>query len=174
MLNLSPFTTTAANITVLDIDGYPLQANTTNYYILPVNRGPHYGGLVLTSKLVFQPCPLFIALDKGQIPDGFPYKFYSVNHKDSLIFLSTDLNLELEVLNFCMQTNIWQLYNDAGTRKVLVNIHGTLGNPGAETLDSWFKIEKAGKGEYDYKFVYCPSVVSLVSQFVVIWVFSFG
>lgn len=34
-------------------------------------------------------------------------------------------------------------------------VGGVEGNPGRETLDNWFKIEKTDDG---YKFVFCPTV----------------
>ncbi|XP_021722895.1 kunitz trypsin inhibitor 2-like [Chenopodium quinoa] len=159
VLNASPLTTTAANTAVLDIDGHPLQAN-TNYYIFPVIRG-RGGGLTLAPKNSTQPCPLYVAQDNLELSKGLPLKFYPVNPKDRRIPLSTDLNIVFDVSSICVQSTGWKLTRFDETQRSYVGISGTIGNPSAQTLSNWFRIDKAGTGKYDYKIVFCPSVCEL-------------
>ncbi|KAI3813009.1 hypothetical protein L1987_17722 [Smallanthus sonchifolius] len=52
------------------------------------------------------------------------------------------------------QTEGWSRYHE----QYAVMVGGVEGNPGPETLDNWFKIEKTEDG---YKFVFCPSAATV-------------
>ncbi|KMT07073.1 hypothetical protein BVRB_6g154000 [Beta vulgaris subsp. vulgaris] len=156
-LCLSPLTSTAANIAVLDINGRPLQAR-SNYYILPVIRG-RGGGLRMTPKNATQLCPLaYVAQEGSELANGLPLKFYPVNPKDKTISLSTDLNFVFDAATICVQSTQWRLAFDEVTGRRYVGFGGEIGNPGGNTVSNWFKIEKAETGKYDYKIVFCPGV----------------
>ncbi|KNA12470.1 hypothetical protein SOVF_125760 [Spinacia oleracea] len=155
-LSLSPPTTTAANPAVLDINGHPLRPR-SNYYILPVVRG-RGGGLTMLSKNTTEVCPLYVAQENHEVSNGLPLKFYSVNPKDTKIFVSTDLNFVFDASTICVQSNTWELTIDEETGRRYIGVGGEIGNPGVQTVSNWFKIEKAGSGKYDYKIVYCAGV----------------
>ncbi|KAK9067880.1 hypothetical protein SSX86_011991 [Deinandra increscens subsp. villosa] len=78
-----------------------------------------------------------------------------VDPKKGVIRLSSDVNIKFSGSTMCGESNVWRVKYDKGMKKYAVMVGGVEGNPGPETLDSWFKIEKAEDG---YKFVYCPSV----------------
>ncbi|KAJ0778847.1 putative proteinase inhibitor I3, Kunitz legume, kunitz inhibitor STI-like superfamily [Helianthus annuus] len=83
--------------------------------------------------------------------------FAPVNPKKDVIRLSTDVNIKFSHSDSCSQSNVWRVKYDKGMKQYAVMVGGVEGNPGPETLDNWFKIEKTNDG---YKFVYCPSVCS--------------
>ncbi|KAM0015451.1 putative proteinase inhibitor I3, Kunitz legume, kunitz inhibitor STI-like superfamily [Helianthus debilis subsp. tardiflorus] len=89
--------------------------------------------------------------------DGVPMTFAPVNPKKGVIRLSTDVNIKFSYSDSCSESNVWRLKYDKGMKQYAVMVGGVEGNPGPETLDNWFKIEKTNDG---YKFVYCPSVCS--------------
>ncbi|XP_010683193.2 kunitz trypsin inhibitor 5 [Beta vulgaris subsp. vulgaris] len=155
-LCLSPLTSTADTTAVLDINGRPLQAG-CNYYILPVIRG-RGGGLTMTSKNATELCPLYVAQEDHEVSNGLPLKFYPVNPKDKRISLSSDLNFVFDAATTCVQSTGWSLTIEMETGRRYVGTGGEIGNPGVETVDNWFKIEKDGSGKYYYKIVYCPGV----------------
>ncbi|KAK1438693.1 hypothetical protein QVD17_04503 [Tagetes erecta] len=82
-----------------------------------------------------------------------------VNPKKGVIRLSTDFNIRFAFTgsSICDKSNVWKVEYDKDTKQYAVMIGGVLGNPGPETLDNWFKLEKIEGG---YKLVYCPSVCS--------------
>ena len=138
---------------VLDIDGKKLRAG-VNYYILPVFRG-RGGGLTL-GNLQSEKCPLNVVQEQLEVMNGFPTTFHPVNPKKGVVRVSTDLNVQFEASTICVTSTVWKLDKfDESTGQWLVTIGGSRGNPGVETVDNWFKIEKHGK---DYKLVFCPTV----------------
>lgn len=142
---------------VRDINGHPLKPK-YSYHILPVIRG-RGGGLTLTPKNKTEPCPLFVAQENHEISNGLPLKFYPVNPKDKKVSLSFDLNIVFDASTICVQSTGWKLSIDEVSGRAYVGTGGMIGNPGLESVDNWFKIEKAGKGNYYYyKIVFCPSV----------------
>ncbi|PWA74250.1 proteinase inhibitor I3 [Artemisia annua] len=50
----------------------------------------------------------------------------------------------------CNESNIWRLKYEEAMQQYFVKVGGVQGNPGRETLDNWFKVEKTEDG---YKFV---------------------
>ena len=159
-LFFSPLTTTSVSDNhqlVIDIDGKPVQSN-TNYYILPVMRG-NGGGLTLDSRNTTQLCPLYVSQQNQEVSNGLPLKFLPVNPKHKTISVSSDLNMVFDAASICVQSNVWSLIkDDQGSERRYVGAGGQVGNPGIGTLSNWFRIDKAGSGEYDYKIVYCPGV----------------
>ncbi|MED6143232.1 hypothetical protein PIB30_004320 [Stylosanthes scabra] len=72
-----------------------------------------------------------------------------------VVRVNTDLNIELSYDLNC-ESIVWKLKEyDYATRQRFVITDGVLGNPGAETINNWFKIEKY---EDAYKLSYCPEV----------------
>nr|XP_043640123.1 miraculin-like [Erigeron canadensis] len=146
----SVFPASSALDSVLDITGKNLHSG-TNYYIMPAARG---GGIILGPTGVNKTCPLGIAqLQTNKY--GLPLTFTPVNPKKRIIRLSTDVNIKFSGHTNCNKSNIWKLKYDEVMRQYFVKVGGVEGNPGRETLDNWFKIEKAENG---YKLVFCPTV----------------
>ncbi|XP_061355865.1 miraculin-like [Gastrolobium bilobum] len=133
--------TGAAPEQVVDTSGKKLRAG-ASYYIVP--------GITLTES--GDDCPDVVTADDFQ---GIPWTFLPVNTKKGVVRVSTDLNIYSSADIDCSNT-VWKLddYNSS-TRQRFVDTGGVLGNPGSQTIRSWFKIEKYEDG---YKLVYCPSV----------------
>ncbi|XP_058773542.1 kunitz trypsin inhibitor 5-like [Vicia villosa] len=153
----------ASNDQVVDILGKKLRAD-AHYYILPVlpihKCGPYdkcrSSGSSLALASIGKTCPLdVVVVDKYQ---GMPLAFTPVNPKKGVIRVSTDLNIKFAYLPTCLHHPlVWKLDRfDNSKRQWFVTTGGVVGNPGWETINNWFKIDKYGDA---YKLVYCPSVV---------------
>ncbi|KAK6243891.1 hypothetical protein QUC31_010300 [Theobroma cacao] len=139
---------------VLDISGEELRTG-TDYYILPVIRGGGGGGLTLAST-GNETCPLDVVQEQLEVSDGLPVTFSPVNIKKGVVRVSTDQNIKFSAATICVQSTLWKLDSfDDSTQQWFVTTGGVEGNPGRETIDNWFKIEKY---EDDYKLVFCPTV----------------
>ncbi|WOG93906.1 hypothetical protein DCAR_0313194 [Daucus carota subsp. sativus] len=136
---------------VRDMDGDILRPG-VDYYILPGVRG--MGGGVTLGSTRNESCPLDVVQETFETDNGnLPLSFTMVDPKKGVIRESTDLNVEFNGVTICIQSLVWKLDNYDG--EYVVSTRGVKGNPGAETLESWFKIEKYSN---NYKFVYCPTV----------------
>ncbi|OMP05594.1 Proteinase inhibitor I3, Kunitz legume [Corchorus olitorius] len=143
----------AAPDPVLDITGKILRTG-TDYYILPVIRG-RGGGLTLAST-GNDTCPLDVVQEQLEVSNGLPVTFSPVNVKKGVVRVSTDQNIKFSAASICVQSTVWKLESfDEATQQWFVTTGGVEGNPGRETVDNWFKIEKYEK---DYKLVFCPTV----------------
>ncbi|KAL2334385.1 hypothetical protein Fmac_015598 [Flemingia macrophylla] len=124
-----------------------------NYYIVSATPGA-VGGLSLFTTGV--ECPLDVVAIDGN--PGLPLTLVPVNNKKGVIRVSTDLNLYFTAETMCPESTGWKLKDyDYSTGKWFVTTGAGLGNPGSQTVENWFKIEKY---EDAYKLVYCPSVCS--------------
>ncbi|KAI3693566.1 hypothetical protein L1987_76513 [Smallanthus sonchifolius] len=90
--------------------------------------------------------------------NGLSLTFAPVNPKKGVIRVSTDVNIKFSGSNSCHESNVWRSKYDKAMKQYAVMLGGVEGNPGPETLDNWFKIEKSSYA--GYKFVFCPSVCS--------------
>ncbi|KAK8590152.1 hypothetical protein V6N13_088933 [Hibiscus sabdariffa] len=138
---------------VLDISGQGLRTD-ADYYVLPVVRG-RGGGLTLDSADNETLCPLFVVQEQLEVDTGLPLYFSPVNVEQGVIRESTDLNVIFNASTLCIQGTLWSLVYDEPLQKFVVAAGGAAGNPGRETLNNWFKIEKF---DDDYKFIFCPAV----------------
>ncbi|XP_027100554.1 miraculin-like [Coffea arabica] len=147
--------TAAARINfALDADGHQLQSG-TKYYIYP-SQGGNGGGLALSAKDFA--CPFYVMQENLEASNGVPLRLLPVDNRQQSISLSTDLNIAFNAATICVQSTAWKLGpidENSGRRYVMSN--GVIGRPGADTLSSWFKIERDGSGN-GYKIVYCPGV----------------
>ncbi|XVE58839.1 hypothetical protein DITRI_Ditri04bG0201300 [Diplodiscus trichospermus] len=151
---------TAANTPVLDSDGDELQAG-AEYYVISAIWGAGGGGLAL-GRTTNQSCPEIVVQRPFDRDYGIPVIFSNSDTNDDVIRLSTDINIEFIPLRdrLCLTSTVWKLDNyDPSTGQWWVTTDGVKGNPGPNTLMSWFKIEKVG--EFWYKFKFCPSVCKL-------------
>nr|P13087.3 RecName: Full=Miraculin; Short=MIR; Flags: Precursor [Synsepalum dulcificum]BAA07603.1 miraculin precursor [Synsepalum dulcificum]BAH84844.1 miraculin [Synsepalum dulcificum] len=145
---------------VLDIDGEKLRTG-TNYYIVPVLRD-HGGGLTVSATTpngTFV-CPPRVVQTRKEVDHDRPLAFFPENPKEDVVRVSTDLNINFSAFMPCRWTSstVWRLDKyDESTGQYFVTIGGVKGNPGPETISSWFKIEEfCGSGFY--KLVFCPTV----------------
>ncbi|KAF5793902.1 putative proteinase inhibitor I3, Kunitz legume, kunitz inhibitor STI-like superfamily [Helianthus annuus] len=135
---------------VLDVHGKYLRTGAI-YYVMPVFSDYEHGGLfpVNYTSAVAQ---------RRDYHQGLPLTFSPVNPKKGVIRLSTDVNIKfLETTGWDIESNVWKVKYDKALKQYAVMVGGVEGNPGPETVDNWFKIEKTNNG---YKFVFCPSVCS--------------
>lgn len=135
---------------VFDMDGNILRAG-TQYYILPIYEGT---GVSLTLAMKRnESCPLDVVQANLDVDNGLPLTFTPVDPKKEVIRESTDLNIVFLNSTMCNQSNVWMLEEYHG--QMIVTGHGISGNPGPETMNNWFKIEKY---DNDYKLVFCLMV----------------
>ncbi|KAK0588456.1 hypothetical protein LWI29_001266 [Acer saccharum] len=111
---------------LVDVNGDKVRTGTT-YRIVSVIRGAGGGGLTLGDGRNGL-CPLDVIQLGSDLMRGLPFLFSPVNN-------TVD---EENYVTWFITTN------------------GAVGNPGAQTLESWFKFEKVDGNTYKIK--YCPSV----------------
>ncbi|KAJ0778843.1 putative proteinase inhibitor I3, Kunitz legume, kunitz inhibitor STI-like superfamily [Helianthus annuus] len=141
---------------VLDTKGKNLRVG-VKYRVKPEDGDGYIGGLSLV-EVRNMSCPAVVGQAPG-VDKGLWLTFTPVNPKERLIRLSTDVNIKFSGSNSCNESNVWQLKYNKALEQYAVMVGGVEGNPGPETLNNWFKIEK-GKYNDSYKFVFCPSVCS--------------
>lgn len=142
----------AAPDEVVDIYRKSLRSG-INYYILAADRG-RGGGLTLVAS-PNHTCPVYVAQATGYLKRDLPLSFSPVNPKKGIIRESTDLNIKFSTAQTCSKSSVWRLDYDKSIKQHFVTTTGVEGNPGIETIDNWFKIEKYKAG---YKLVFCPTV----------------
>ncbi|KAJ0564931.1 putative proteinase inhibitor I3, Kunitz legume, kunitz inhibitor STI-like superfamily [Helianthus annuus] len=140
---------------VLDAHGKVLRAG-AKYRVKPAYSDGYNGGLIL-AHVGNKPCPLVVGQDLG-LNKGLWLTFTPVNPKERVIRVSTDVNIKFSGSNSCNESNIWQLKYNEVLKERVVMVGGVEGNPGPETLYSWFKLENSTYS--GYKFVFCPTVCS--------------
>ncbi|KAH7550613.1 hypothetical protein ACOSP7_023954 [Xanthoceras sorbifolium] len=140
---------------LLDIRGEKVLAGTP-YYISAMDIGVSSGGIGVTSGRN-QICPLDVIHEPRVF--GLPLVFLPANG-ETYAYESTDLNIKFgDVPNTCNQsTSVWKVDDyDPSRGQWFITTNGVEGNPGAHTLENWFKFENLGV-EKVYKLVHCPSV----------------
>jgi hypothetical protein len=147
---------------VLDTLGKNLRAD-ANYYIIPANPFTICGFVscfnisgAISLETTGESCPLDVVVVK-ETP-SLPLRFKPVSNKKGVIRVSTDLNIIFSHDAFdsrCPHNSLVWKIDTFSTEETIVTTGGVLGNPGSNTIDNWFKIEKY---EDAYKFVYCPNV----------------
>lgn len=148
----------AENIPVIDFTGDKVVTGTA-YYMRGLFDGPAtFGGL----NLYFgrnNTCPLDVIQEQYDFLRGLALIFSYPNDKQgSVVYESTDLNIKFsEAESVCRQSTVWRVGNyDNVTGQWPITADGVEGNPGAQTLENWFKFER---GDVDaYKISHCPSV----------------
>ncbi|GJW24476.1 miraculin-like protein [Tanacetum coccineum] len=138
------------------LDGYGKNLQTgVAYYVMPAARDGESSGLFSAAVGNFT-CPAGVAQWGTDDEFGDPVIFTPVNPKKQGVFEGVrDVNVKFLGSTICHESNVWKFKYDKNIKQYAVMMGGVLGNPGPETLDNWFKIEKTKDG---YKFVYCPSV----------------
>lgn len=103
------------------------------------------------------------------VSHGLPLTFSPLDDSSSknkgssggVIRVSTDLNIMFctDHTSCAEYSPVWKLDDfDESREKWFVTTGGSLGNPGWRTIRNWFKIEKCGYNDANYKLVYCPTV----------------
>nr|XP_043634985.1 miraculin-like [Erigeron canadensis] len=137
---------------VLDTDQMSLLTG-PSYYIVPAVSG-RGGGVKLAPTTSNQTCPLDVAQENNEQLNGSPVNFLlAIPNRGGGIRESMDLNIRFSGATTCGKPAVWRIENVNGQR--VVTSRGVLGNPGRETISSWFKIVKY---EDAYKIVFCPAV----------------
>ena len=150
----------AANEPVLDTDGDELRTG-VEYYVVSAIWGAGGGGLDLGSPI--DQCPKFVVQKSLDTDFGRPVVFYPVDTNDSVVYQFTDVNIQFRpaIDPYCRTSTTWKLDNyDNSSGKWWLTTGGVVGNPGPQTLTSWFKIEKFGTDSSSrfYRLTFCPSV----------------
>ena len=151
-----PGVANAANEPVLDTDGDELLSG-VEYNIVSGIWGAGGGGLDLGSP-INQRCPKFVVQHGRDMEYGRPVIFYPANN-DSVVYLSNDVKIVFVpgLDAYCRAGTTWKLDDyDPSSGKWWVATGTVHGDPGPQTLTSWFKIEKPGPLFYTLNF--CPSV----------------
>ncbi|KAJ0049603.1 hypothetical protein Pint_16654 [Pistacia integerrima] len=150
----------AANTPVLDLTG-EMVVTGTEYYMLGIFEGPViYGGLNLYNGLS-NTCPLDVIQEQWEILKGLPLIFsYPNDRRGSVVYESTDLNIKFSAAeSTCFQPTVWRVGDyDNLTGQWFITGDGIEGNPGAQTLESWFKFQRGNVNAY--KISHCPAVCS--------------
>ncbi|GJW24479.1 proteinase inhibitor I3 [Tanacetum coccineum] len=140
----------AAPSSVLDVTGKNLQAG-VNYYVIPAAGNSSGGGIAPGPTGPHKTCPLGITQLQAK---KHALTFTPVNPKKRVIRLSTDTNIKFSGPTSCNESKVWRLKYDEAIQQYFFG-GGVQGNPGRETFDNWFKVEKTEDG---YKFGFCPTV----------------
>ncbi|CAO2829290.1 unnamed protein product [Amaranthus hypochondriacus] len=155
LINLSP--RTLAGTEILDTDGNPLVAG-SRYYILTAGWGAvGRGGVTPTTRpSTMSPCPKYVAQISNQWDNGRPVNFIPSDPNQTEITEETEVNISFGIDPYCRSLMVWQLnYENVGGSSIpLINTNGVIGNPGGETFNNWFQIEKI-EGFGSYRIVYC-------------------
>ncbi|XP_015966173.1 miraculin-like [Arachis duranensis] len=147
---------------VIDTDNNTIQAG-KDYYIRPVPTSPSIicrwlpctvgAGLALQSTTPNKTCPLNVVAERGT---GQAVTFTPVNPKANReIYTNSDLNIKFDVKSNCSESTVWKLVSDASSGQRIVTTGGVIGNPGKNTVNNWFQIQK---DDNDYNFYFCPKV----------------
>lgn len=141
---------------LLDINGNEVEAS-RDYYLVSVIRGAGGGGLTLyrgRNEL----CPLDVIQLSSDLQKGTRLRFAAYNNT-SIIHEAVDLNVKFSTETSCNEPTVWRVDNyDPSRGKWFITTGGVEGNPGAQTLQNWFKLERVGTDQGTYKIVHCPSV----------------
>ncbi|KAE8662080.1 Detected protein of unknown function [Hibiscus syriacus] len=143
----------AARKPVLDSDGNALRSG-VQYYIVSTIWGA--GGASLEPRSFEKPCPKLVVLNGFQT--GVPVVFYPEDTNDTTVYESSDVNIQFVPGTdpYCQTSTTWKVSDyDPSSGKWWLTIGGEVGNPGSQTLNSWFRIRKGGDG---YVFSFCPAV----------------
>ncbi|KAK0579604.1 hypothetical protein LWI29_028561 [Acer saccharum] len=156
-----PLLVAASDQPLFDINGDKVRTNTT-YRIVSAIRGDGGGGLTLGDGRN-GPCPLDVVQLGSDLMWGLPFMFSPVNNtveEENCVPQSIDLNIIFAKpqIMICGEPKVWKVDSyDQSTGQWFITTNGAVGNPGAQTLESWFKFEKVDC--YTYKIQYCPSAV---------------
>ncbi|XP_044465693.1 kunitz trypsin inhibitor 5-like [Mangifera indica] len=158
-INPKPLSATGDPQPLLDSNGDRVLAGTP-YYAVTIYRGPAAGIVSLAGGSNYCPFDVILStkLDRGQpllispataVPGGIVYD-------------STDVNIKFSNVSegICSETSfVWKVADyDTFWGAWFITTNGTEGNPGAYTVQNWFKFERFFGTKNVYYFVHCPKV----------------
>ncbi|WMV21102.1 hypothetical protein MTR67_014487 [Solanum verrucosum] len=148
---------------VLDMEGEPLKID-EEYSIISI---PYGGGSVYLANLGNTKCPNGVVQDSsGEFDNNTPVLFYTMKFGSHFVSENQDVSIKFSTSSSstksCVNETVWKVgYSIVGpTHSPLrfVITGGTLGFPGPNNIENWFKIEKYETGiPHSYKLRYCPS-----------------
>ncbi|CAI9113360.1 OLC1v1013945C1 [Oldenlandia corymbosa var. corymbosa] len=145
---------------VRDLAGKELRGRIPGYFILPaVISGSEIDGVLLSNET----CPPHVIQENIQENNATHFKresllsFNPLDMKKGVIRTSSDINIGfLDASEDCTSSLVWKVQEkDPLTGNYYVGVGGVVGNPGPQTVNNWFKIEKT---KLAYKLRFCPSV----------------
>ncbi|PON57759.1 Proteinase inhibitor I3, Kunitz legume [Parasponia andersonii] len=102
-----PSLANAAPAAVLDSSGKELQKG-VHYHIMPAIRDSGGGiGMAITHQS--KRCPPDIIQKDLDGTSGIPLTFWPVNPNDTVVRLSSDLNIKFPGVTLCFQSTVWKL-----------------------------------------------------------------
>ncbi|GMJ12288.1 ARABIDOPSIS THALIANA KUNITZ TRYPSIN INHIBITOR 5 [Hibiscus trionum] len=150
----------ATNDAVLDVNGDEVLVG-VRYYVVSAIWGAGGGGLAI-GRESDRKCPEIVVQRRRDVDYGHPVVFSNANSNDGVVRVSSDVRVKFEGPRdrLCLTSTVWKVQDKAeSSGKRWVELGGSEGEPGCDTVNSWFKIE-ASFGSGMYKFKYCPSVCS--------------
>ncbi|KAH0686449.1 hypothetical protein KY284_017002 [Solanum tuberosum] len=148
---------------VLDMEGEPLKIN-EEYSVISI---PYGGGNIYLTDLGNTKCPNGVVQDSsGEFDNSTPVLFYTMKLGSHFVYENQDVSIKFSTSSSstksCVNETVWKVgYSIVGpTHSPLrfVITGGTLGFPGPNNIENWFKIEKYETGRpHSYKLRYCPS-----------------
>ncbi|KAJ0049390.1 hypothetical protein Pint_16623 [Pistacia integerrima] len=165
----------ATNTPVLDFTGENVLTG-TEYNILTTSQesARTCSGLSLFNG-ESKTCPLNVIQEQLEFLKGTALTFSHAHDHEGVVYESLRLNIKFSTTEcICGQSTVWRIGNfDDSTGQWFITGGGIEGNPGAQTMQSWFKIEKAST--HAYKISHCPSVRnSCVSLYGDVGIYSGG
>ncbi|CDP19136.1 unnamed protein product [Coffea canephora] len=149
---------------VVDFNGEEIRPG-VDYYVVSVFPGGRGSGVTYGKGPGNEICPLAVVQARPDFNRGHPVTFTPVNPEESVVRVSTDLNIKFSeppFINFCRGSNVWKVHFNEALKQHFVLTDGVEGNSGCETEANWFKIELTGN--VGYKFVFCPAVCDSSSE----------
>ncbi|MED6143223.1 hypothetical protein PIB30_004311 [Stylosanthes scabra] len=148
---------------VLDTNNNTVQAG-KDYYIRPVPTSvsticrrppcPLGSGFALNSTTPNKTCPLNVVVARGT-GQAVTFTPVSSTNNNQDITTNSDLNIKFDVKSNCPESTVWRLVSDASSGQRIVTTGGVIGNPGKDTVNNWFMIQK---DDDDYNIYFCPRV----------------
>ncbi|GMJ12283.1 ARABIDOPSIS THALIANA KUNITZ TRYPSIN INHIBITOR 5 [Hibiscus trionum] len=150
----------AAGDAVLDRDGDEVLTGVP-YYIVSLIWGAGGGGLAI-GRESDRKCPEIVVQRLRHIDYGSPMIFSNADSSDGVVRVSSDVRVKFVGPRdrLCLTSTVWKVQDkDESTGNTWVELGGSEGEPGCDTMKNWFKLE-TGFTKGTYKFKYCPSVCS--------------
>ncbi|KAK8572085.1 hypothetical protein V6N13_047702 [Hibiscus sabdariffa] len=142
---------------VLDRNGDKVLTG-VRYYVVSAIWGAGGGGLAI-GRESGRKCPEVVVQRRFDLDNGSPVVFSNANPGDGVVRVSSDVRVKFVGPRdrLCPTSTVWKVQGEgesSGNR--WVELGGSEGEPGCDTAESWFKIDKAFI-DGTYKFKYCPS-----------------
>ncbi|XP_044465875.1 kunitz trypsin inhibitor 5-like [Mangifera indica] len=148
----------ATTTPVLDFTGKKVLSGTEYYILSTFQDSKNCVGLNLSDGTT-KTCPMNVIQENLEFQKGVALTFlHVVDQEDGVVYESLDLNIKFSSVKIaCGQPTAWRVGDfENSTGQWFITADGVEGDPGARTLESWFRFEK--NSENTYKIRHCPSV----------------